>query len=233
MKKFTQVLLFFGLFLCLSACHLNQTGDGDTSGGATGGATTTAGTAGEPAPAEKWLYTGTLDLTNAGRYRDFLREYKKCDPCTNINYGPTQCKHFDSKADITIEFEKPALPARAILTIKPYIEKKFIWPIQAHFGFCSHVSPLTPIKFKGKARYWNNYEGFHVQFTSSADLAAGGLGFVTVRSEGALPGDYSGLNITLYYGGSARESNIIGTADLEDQNRDSEDDYYGGGVGGR
>ena len=70
-----------------------------------------------------------------------------------------------------------------------------------------------------------------MQFAGSTDLA-GGLGFVTVRSANGVPGEHSALNITLYYGGSAKEANIIGTSELEDQSRDDSDGYYGG-RGGR
>lgn len=176
------------------------------------------------------VWSGALVITNAGRYRNLLRENRRCDPCTNY-FGPLDCKNFDSRADVEIQFDKNTeLPAKAALRIKPHFSREDALPIFGYIGVCGFsISPLVPIELTGTAKYLNDYRGFHVQFTGSTGFG-GGLSYVILRSESTTPIENGVLDVNIYYGGSANQSFEFGTAELE--NPDLEN-LYPGLTGGR
>ncbi len=175
----------------------------------------------------KLFWAGNIDFTNPAKYRDLLRESRKCDPC-GFYTGRYKCEYFDSRADIKIQFEKQELPSEATLTIKPYQEGEMpffeggICPGNAYVPF-NPYSILVPITLKGTARHWNDYKGFYVRFSGT------NVSSVILRSEASTPEVNGLLSVTVYYG-TTNHSSEIGTADL---NNSDLEDPYGGGQGGR
>ena len=184
----------------------------------------------KPKSSDLLVWSGALEITNAGRYRELLRDYRKCDPCTHY-FGPLDCKNFDSRADVEIQFDKNSdLPAKATLRIKPHFSGENQLPFYGYLGVCGFtVSPLAPIELTGAAKYWNDYGGFHVKFTGSTGIG-GNLGYVILRSLSSNPIENGLLDVNVYYGGSADEKFEIGTAELENLHLDN---LYPGQTGGR
>ena len=176
------------------------------------------------------IWSGALEVSNAGRYRNLLRDYRRCDPCTHY-LGPLNCKNFDSGGDVEIEFSKNTdLPAKATLRITPRFSGQNKLPFYGYLGVCGFtVSPLSPIELTGTAKYWNDYKGFHIKFTGSTG-SGGGLAYVILRSESSNPIENGILDVNIYYGGSAGSSFALGEAELENPDLDN---LYPGETGGR
>ena len=212
--------------LCLVSCHL---------GGKKGK------TGSEPKPdrskpeasqptSQSLIWSGALEVFNAERYRNLLRDYRRCDPCTHY-IGPLDCKNFDSGGDVEIQFSKNSdLPAKATLRITPRFSGQNNLPFYGYLGVCGFTaSPLQPIELTGKAKYWNDYQGFHVKFTGSTG-AGGGLAYVILRSESSSPIENGILDVNIYYGGSVSSGFEFGRAELENSDLDN---LYPGETGGR
>ena len=224
LKHFLYCFLLW--MLCfLVACHLDEKPNKNTN-------QTTPTKSAKPTKTEEssvdnnsLIWSGSLDFTNAGKYRSFLRDSRRCDPCTHY-IGPYSCENFDSRADLKIQFEKEEFPSKATLTIKTYYNGSRGSFFQGYLGACGFtVNFLSPIILKGTAKYWNDYEGFHVRFTGT------NTGSIILRSQSTNPaGGYGNLEVTLYYGGSARETAEIGTAELGNPDIDNSE---GGRTGGR
>ncbi len=220
--------LFFTVSICcvlvfyMAACHLDSKKDDSPKAPAKPISPITTSTT------KLELYIGSVDFTNTKKYRQLLREHRRCDPCSHY-IGPADCKNFDSKADVTIQFEKNELPSPATLKIKLYYSNNNL-PIYGYFGACATtlLDPSVPFVFKGTAKYWNDYKGFHVLFGAED---GGGLSSLIIRSYDSIPGSDGTLSVSLYYGGLANDNYMFGTADLESPDADSFGGY--GGRGGR
>ncbi len=226
--KMLKSLIYFVccvLILCLISCHLDQKGDKTDPK--------------PPSPSkpddseqtsQSLIWKGALEVSNAGRYRDLLRDYRKCDPCTHY-IGPLDCKNFDSGGDIEIQFKKNTdLPAKATLRVTPRFSGQNDLPFYGYLGVCGFtVSPLQPIEFTGTAKYWNDYQGFHVKFTGNTGYG-GGLAYLVLRSETSNPTENGVLDVQIYYGGSASSGFKLGEAELENPDLDN---LYPGETGGR
>ena len=223
MKRLKYLLYFIVcvLLLTLAACHLDTTEPPPKDPPPT-----------KPTPPPKshsLVWSGSVSVTSAEKYRDFLRSHRKCDPCS-IYKGPLECKNFDSRADVTIELSKNELPSQATLTIQPHYSGSGL-PFQLYLGVCGFtVSPTLPIGFKGTAQYINDYEGFHVRLTEAVDNGfGGGLGTLFIRSESSNPAAHGILDVDLYYGGAAKDEFQFGTAELVNPELDNLDHGYTGG----
>ena len=214
LKYLIYIIASCVLWLMLSACHL----EGEkTSPPPAPKKTSTS----DPVESkESLVWSGSLDLTNPKRYHYLLRDQRKCDPCTAY-IGPLRCKHFDSKPDIEMKFEKQELPSKVTVKIKPYHSRSGL-PFHAYLGACGFtVSPEEPFELKGTAKYWNDYTGFHVQLEETKGFGA--LSYLIIRSRYSNPVENGVLDIVAYYGGSASQRFEFGKADLD--NPDIDDGY--------
>ena len=208
--KYFIYIIFCVLWLYLSACHL----DSDKPRNPRDPREPPV----PPEPTQSLVWSGALEFTNPKQYRNLLRDYRKCDPCTAY-FGPLDCKNFDSRADVEVQFEKNELPSEVTVKITPYYSGSGL-PFYGYLGACGFtVSPKAPFELKGTAKYLNEYKGFHVQFRG--DTGFGALSYLIMRSEYSNPVENGILDVTMYYGGSASQSFEFGTADLE--NPDLED----------
>ena len=212
MLKCFIYIIFCVLWLYLSACHLDPEKPGPRDPRPPGP---------DPElPIETLVWAGPLEFTNPKQYRNLLRDYRKCDPCTAY-FGPLDCKNFDSRADVEMQFEKQELPSKVTVKITPYYSGSGL-PFYGYLGACGFtVSPEAPFELKGTARYWNEYKGFHVQL--KGETGFGALSYLIIRSEYSNPVENGILDVTMYYGGSASQNFECGTANLE--NPDLEDTY--------
>lgn len=221
MKK--KYLFYFGfclLFFAFISCHLDD--KTDTSGTRPvhppGSSTSTT------EDKQSLIWEGPIEFERSSKYRNLLRDYRRCDHCTNY-IGPYDCTNFDSRADVKIQFEKADLPSKVTVTIQPYSERK-LNIIEAYIGACSGItiSPLHPIQLVGKADPLNNYDGFYLRLTGRTNFGNSGLGSVIIKSENTNPLEDGVLDVDIYYGGSAHNNFKIGTADLK--NPELENLYY-------
>ncbi len=154
----------------------------------------------------KW--SGTLDITNAKRYRTFLRDYQICDPYSLFNLGTFSCEAWDNRASVSLTFHKQELPAQITLTI---------WPILQHWSSGSRPIPsFTPIPIIGDAHYIDDFSGFQARFTGRVGIGA--LSPVIVKSTLASGSIYDNdriIEVDLFYGGSTKEDLQFGSAELE------------------
>ena len=219
--KILRGLIYFTyciLLLCLISCHLDKNKKSSNPE-----RSSKPKPEASQQPLQALVWSGALEVTNGSKYRDLLRDYRKCDPCTHY-FGPLDCKNFDSGGDVEIQFNKNAdLPAKATLRITPRFSGQNDLPFYGYLGVCGFsVSPREPIELTGTAKYWNDYQGFHVKFTGSTG-GGGGLAYVILRSEFSNPIENGLLDVNIYYGGSANQSFVFGRAELE--NSDLENLY--------
>ena len=221
-KYFIYCISFLFLFY-LAACHLG--GKDQPPPAPQPGLNPNPVLKPDPKPEIKSLvWSGSLEITDSGRYRNLLRDYKKCDPCSYYT-GPLECENYDSRADVEISFDKnDELPAKATVKIRPYHSYRDVFPIEGYFGLCGQILQ-GDIKLKGTAKYLNDYEGFHVRFEGSS-----GVSYIDIRSDSTNPIENGVLDIILYYGGSARQDTEFGRAELENAEME---DLNPGRIGGR
>ena len=222
--RYSSYFIYCILLLCLVACHLKN----EPKSPPTIPIPPTQLSPTKPV-SQSLIWSGAVDFINPAKYRNFLRDYRKCDPCTHY-FGPLQCKNFDSRADVQIQFEKNELPASVTLQIQPHYSSDSL-PIYGYIGVCGFtVSPLAPIKLTGKARYFNDYQGFHVRFRGNVPGGGGNAAYLILRSDYSNPAENGVLSVSIYYGGSVNDYFELGTADLENPDMG---DLYPGGTGGR
>ena len=173
-------------------------------------------------------WSGAIDLTNAKKYQDLLGSYRKCVHSSFCTWyeGPAKCSNF-SRGDISIKFAKSDLPAKVTVEIKEFYTGSQALPLQFWFGVCSYpVNYQVPITLNGTAKYFNDYQGFHVRLEGVSGISGG----ITITSTDSVPEAHGVLSVNIYYGGSATTASKFGTAELE--NPDMED-LYPSQTGGR
>ena len=207
--KYLFYFVFCILVFALISCHL------DDKKGTTGVRHPVYG----PGPSttedkQSFTWSGPMEFENTSKYRNLLRDYKRCDHCTNY-IGRYECENFDSRADIKIQFEKIDYPAKATLIIQPYSERKLNF-IEAYAGACGTIIHHSiPIELVGTANPLNDSNGFYVRFTGKTSFGNTGLGYVIITSEHTNPFEDGVLDVSIYYGGSTNDQFKVGTADLE------------------
>ena len=186
--------------------------------------TTTSGstTSTTPPTTTTLTWNGQLEITNPKKYHSLLREQKRCDACSVKDAGDLSCRRFISLAKMSLVFEKADIPSNVTLTIFPTRRQtgSHFW-----FGACGyrHPNPTAPLVYKGQAKYINNYEGFYARFDKSADIFGyAGLSYLILKSDYGLPTDNDYLEISLYYGGSDKETNEMGIAELQHPNSEGQ-----------
>ena len=212
-KKYLLYFVFCISFFAVISCHLDDKKD------TTGVRSPVYGPVGPSTTEDKQslAWSGPMEFENADIYRNLLRDYKRCDHCTNYG-GRYECEHFDSHADIKIQFEKVDYPAKATLTIKTYLELKEQQKVSIDYyaGACGTlISRTIPIELVGTANPLNDSHGFYVRFTGKTSFGNTGLGYVIITSEHTNPFEDGVLDVSIYYGGSTNDQFKIGTADLE------------------
>jgi len=223
------IVFSFSILLVFSACHLETNKEGQPIVPQANPVPSKQDQV--TTPPESLIWSGSIEFNNSAKYRDLLRDHRKCDPCS-VYRGPLECKNFDSRADVEIKFDKAELPSKATLTIKPYHSGR-VSIFQGYLGVCGFtVSPTSLMSFTGTAKYANEYQGFYVRFSGDTSSYFGGsLSYVTLKSDDTNHIDYATLDVGLYYGNSVNENQSFGRATLE--NSEAGDRYIGGQTGGR
>ena len=216
------IVTFYSSLLYVCACVGNNQPKTVYHGPPT--TTTTTGVTTGTTPTNQFIWKGALEINNVRKYHSLLREQRRCDPCSIKNAGNSSCNRFRAIADMELTFNKEELPAEVILKITPL--RGYSWG-EFNVGFCgySHPNPTAPLIYKGEAKYSNNYDGFYARFYKSADVfGQSGLSYVILKSDYGLPADRNTLDVIIYYGGTSKDNNEMGTAEL---NHPSAEPTYG------
>lgn len=74
-----------------------------------------------------YIWTGRMNITNNGLYRDFLEEYARvCNPIViGWNWGSSNCKSWDSYGYLYLETQGPKPPVYGAATIVAYSDYSY------------------------------------------------------------------------------------------------------------
>ena len=154
-------------------------------------------------------WSGSLEISNANVYHDFLQGNGVCDVYT-WNVGNAKCEKWDATADVELIFEKNSLPSPVELRITPRLDTSS----NPYFQ-----SPQI-IAVKGEANHAGDNYGFQAHLSQySARSGSVGSGFsVIIESEEGTPEERI-INMDIFYGGRAHQDVRIGALSLENPSK--------------
>ncbi len=161
----------------------------------------------QPVNSGQLVWSGELNIVDAGRYRGILFRHNICNQYNILNLGTANCKAWDEDAQITLSFQKKQPPSTATLTIQPVVRH---WSIG---GGIQGQRSFVQLVLQGTAQAINDFEGFQIKLKRS------GFGIsspITAKSRSQSPyTDSRNIDLELFDGSSARSNMRFATADLE------------------